>query len=107
MRLWPRRVRRRRRPPCSCGDPSGNRRTGSPDTTLARGGEARPAISKHEESQAEATSCDASCRCAAHRAGRRIALAIASVLIVLCDVFRFLPEDLQEKIYTVLVALLT
>src|SRR5687768_12249513 len=102
MHLWPRRVRWRRRPPCSCGDPSRNERTGSPDTTLERGGEARPAISEGEDSQVDATSCDGSCRCASRHSGRRIALAIASAVIVLCDAFRLLPADLQERIYTVL-----
>jgi hypothetical protein len=41
------------------------------------------------------------------RGGDRIALAIASAVIVLCDAFRLLPVDLQERIYTVLIALLT
>jgi hypothetical protein len=74
---------------------------------LPRGGEARPAISEGEESQAEATSCDGSCRHAHHHAGRRIALAIANLVIFLGGMFRLLPEDVQETIYTVLVALLT
>lgn len=104
-----RRPRYRRQPLCSPALFRSHETTGPPDTTLARGGEARPANSWDEDSQLEATVPDACCRRRGRR-GRpsaRWSRVLADIGVFLGGVAIVVPDDVGQRLVEFLVGLLS
>jgi len=99
-------ARLRWRPPCVPPD-AGSDRTGPPDTTRQRGGEARSAANTEpQDSQGDAIAPEPCCR----RHPRRHAcwsLVVADVGVLIGGVGQVLPDDVRQQLFGMLVSLLT